>query len=124
MAFGTVDSLHPTTRETEENLILRLYAVPVFGETCFVETSGICQKRYLLSVSTFDEQPEFGVFVLPFMGQVTSVRWVGDAAVDHARLEFTVDRYTPEAVANNPDLDNFRQVFHLRVSPKGLDPLN
>jgi hypothetical protein len=124
MAFGTVESLHPAGTEVDENLILRLYAIPVFGESCFEETAGVCRKRYLLSVSSYDEQPEFGVFALPFSGQVTSVRWLADAAIDHAQLVFTVDRYTPEAVANRPALDNTRQNFRLRVSPKGIETLN
>lgn len=124
MAFGTVEPLHPAGSNVDENLILRLYAVPVFGESCFEETAGVCRKRYLLSVSSYDEQPEFGVFALPFSGHVTSVRWLADAAIDHAQLVFTVDRYTPEAMANHPALDNSRQEVRLRVSPKGLETLN
>ena len=52
------------------------------------------------------------------------MRWLADAAIDHAQLVFTVDRYTPEAVANHPALDNPRQNFRLRVSPKGIETLN
>ena len=121
MAYGSVEALHPTQPGVEENLILRLYALPVFGESCFVETSGVCRNRYLLSVSSFDEQPEFGVFALPFSGQVTAVSWQGDAVVDHATLVFTVDRYTRAATANNPGLENSQQVIRLRVSPKGIE---
>lgn len=116
MAYGSVKELNEIDKNLEKDLLVRLYQVPVFGEDCFVETEGVCQNGYYVSVSTFDEQPETNLFKLNMMGEVVDIRWLTEDQSDYAEIEFTLNKYTKEAVENNKSLVNLKSTILLKLS--------
>ncbi len=120
LVYGTFQELNNLSPKVEKTLLLRLYMLPVPGGTCFHETEVVCQKQYLLSVSTFDEQPEVNVFKLKVVGEISQIEWLQISQADYAELVLQVNQYTQEALANNANLKNKVSKVILKVRPKKL----
>lgn len=120
MAYGTMKELNEIDPDIEKDLLVRLYQNPIFGENCFIETHGVCQNNYYLSVSTFDEFPESNVFRLKMVGEVTGIHWVQDNKYDYVEIEFTLNKYTKEALANNNALVNVQTKVLVKLKPSSL----
>lgn len=112
--------LNPIDADIEKNLQLRLYRVPISQNECFVETHGICQYEYLLSVSSFDEQPEVNVFKLPLVGEISRIGWRKHSGIDEAVIEVSLNRYSEAALKNNPALRNATSQHVLIVNLKAV----
>lgn len=118
LAYGTQIDLNPIDAGIEKNLQLRLYRVPISQNECFVETHGICQYEYLLSVASFDEQPEVNVFKLPLVGEISRIGWRKHSGIDEAVIEVSLNRYSEAALKNNPALMNATSQHVLSVNLK------
>ena len=106
LAYGTQVDLNKIDAGIEKNLQLRLYRIPISTNDCFVETHGVCQYEYLLSVSSFDEAPEVNVFKLPLVGEITGISWRKHGGIDEAQIELSLSQYSDAAIKNNPALKN------------------
>lgn len=120
MAYGVVTDLNRIETEVDKQLWLKLYRVPLLDGYCFKETHGVCKYQYLLSVSTFDENPEFNVFELPEVGEVIKTEWLKSENIDSASFAFTVRAFTKEALNNNDELAAQERVVHIAVTPEQL----
>lgn len=120
MALGVITELNNINPKQDKDLLVRLYQVPVIDQNCFIETHGICQYKYYISVSTFDEQPEINVFELSHLGEITNVSWVFENRLDYIELEFTLNKYTKEALNNNHSLEKDTLKILIQLDPKNL----
>lgn len=116
MAYGTLIELNNFDTSIEKELLIRLYKVPNFSESCFIETHGICNYSYYLSVSTFDEVPDVSVSKLDFTGDITATKWRLVETSDYAEIEISYSKYTSEALNNNSNLKNIIKNKVLKVS--------
>ncbi len=117
MAYGSMKELNNIDPNMEKDLLVRLYQVPIMGERCFVETHGVCQNSYYISVSTFDEFPETNVFKLNMAGDVSRIQWLQENQYDYVEIEFTLSKYTKEAMANNDSLINTQSKVLVKLTP-------
>jgi hypothetical protein len=120
IAFGAMTELNDIDPKQEKDLLVRLYQAPVMNQDCFVETHGVCQYKYFISVSTFDETPEVNVFKLSNLGEITKVSWLPENILDYVELELTINKYTKEALDNNVTLENRPIKVLLKLSTKKL----
>lgn len=91
MAYGRILEINTQQPAVEKGLWLRLYEIPSEQRDCRPETDAPCANRYLLSVSTFDENPQVNVFPLQQVRrQVQAISWQKAAGVDQARVRFDV----------------------------------
>ncbi len=120
MAYGTVKELNNIDPDIEKDLLIRLYQSPIFGESCFIETHGVCRNNYYISVSTFDEFPQSNVFKLKMVGEVTEIRWLQENKNDYVEIEFTINQYTKEALDNNSSLVNVQSKILVKLKPSSL----
>ncbi len=120
MAYGTMKELNDIDPDIEKDLLIRLYQSPILGESCFIETHGVCRNNYYLSVSTFDEFPESNVFRLRMVGEITEIHWVQESKYDYVEIEFTLNSYTKEALTNNKSLVNVRKKVLVKLEPNSL----
>ena len=121
LALGDMISLNSQPTNWEKDLLVRLYEVPIFENNCFIETHGICQNEYYLTVSTFDEYPELNVYKLEFTGELIDYQWIEEATSDYVEILFVMRNYRSDAIKNNPKLkgQNFR--FIIKVSAEKLE---
>jgi len=120
IAFGVMTELNDIDPKQDKDLLVRLYQTPVMNQDCFVETYGVCQYKYFISVSTFDENPEANIFQLSTFGEVIKISWVSEDILDYVELELTVSKYTREALANNAGLENRLKKVLLKLDAKKL----
>lgn len=120
MALGIITELNNINPKQDKDLLVRLYQVPLMDQNCFIETHGICQYKYYISVSTFDEYPEINVFELSSFGEITNVSWVFENKLDYVELVFTLNKYTKEALNNNPSLEKDTLKILIQLDPKNL----
>jgi hypothetical protein len=120
LALGKVIEANKTRAEHEIDLIVRLYEVPIFENDCFVETHGICQNQYYVAVSTYDEYPKTNIFKITQKGVLSNFEWVKDEKVDFVKLALKMDKYSKEAINNNPSLLNVSSVILIELTPKSI----
>jgi len=120
IAYGEINELNEYSENIDKQLFVRLLRAPITENQCFVETEGVCQFRYFLSVSTFDEQPETRVFTLLLKGEVVDTQWLASPEIDTATIIFTVNQYSTYAVANNPGLIQNQKNVKVQVNLKSL----
>lgn len=120
ISYGEIKELNQYSSDVEKQLYIRLYQSPIYKEDCFNETHGICQYHYFLSVSTFDEYPETNIFSLKEVGEITGIEWRDSQNVDTAIIDFTIEKYTKAATANNPDLISKAIIVRVTVTPKSM----
>lgn len=120
LAYGAQLDLNELNAAIEKNLSVRLYRIPLSRNDCFVETHGICQYEYLLSVSTFDEQPEINVFKLPLVGEIIGIDWQKHSRVDEEKFEVSLNQYSAAALKNNPALKNVSSRHTVTVNLKSV----
>jgi len=120
IAYGEINELNEYSENIDKQLFVRLLRAPIAENQCFVETEGVCQFRYFLSVSTFDEQPETRVFTLLLKGEVVDTQWLASPEIDTATMIFTLNQYSTYAVANNPGLIQNQKNVKVQVNLKSL----
>jgi len=120
LALGKVINLNQSTLSVEPGLFVKLHEVPVFVNDCFKEMHGICQYKYYVSVSSFDEYPETNVYKLSQKGVYRSVEWLDISETDKVSLSIDLDTYTKEALSNNSDLINKKIIINITL---GLDSI-
>lgn len=121
ISYGEITELNKYTPNIDKKLLVRLFQSPIYKEDCFQETHGVCQYKYYLSVSTFDEYPETNVYSLAILGEIEKITWERSADIDTANLEIIVSRYTKDALLNNNELINSRTKIRLAVTPKRIE---
>lgn len=117
IAYGEIQELNEFSPDIDKQLFIRLYQAPEYKENCFKETHGVCQYKYFLSVSTFDEYPQTNIYTLKTIGEVVDVKWSFAKAVDTALIDITMSKYTAEALKNNKGLVNTKTLVHLVITP-------
>jgi len=120
ISYGEIKELNNYSPEIDKQLIVRLFEYPVYTEHCFKETQGICQYNYFLSVSTYDEQPETNVYSLDVRGEIQDTSWQAIEAIDTAKINFTINKYTQDALNNNSNLVNEKRNVLVVVTPKSI----
>lgn len=120
IAYGELQQLNELSPNVDKPLLLRLWRAPTDNHTCFVETEGVCQYQYFLSVASFDEQPETNVFALEPVGEIEQIGWLDSTAEDTAVLEIQMQDYTKMAASNNSALEVKPMQFTLTVTPKSI----
>jgi hypothetical protein len=121
ISYGEIIELNEYSKSVDKQLLVRLFSSPIYNESCFVEAHAVCQYQYYLSVSTFDEYPEFNIYRLTDVGEITDVKWLESTAIDSAIIEFNLNTYTDMAVGNNPDLDVDNRVLRVMLSAKSIE---
>jgi len=121
IAFGKITELNQFSPKIEKDLLVRLYQAPLYESNCFVETHGICQYKYFVTVSTFDEYPETNVYELENMGEVSKVSWLPEEKVDYAEINLTFNQYSKYAMENNKKLINKIANIVLKISVKNIN---
>lgn len=120
IAFGEIEELNKLNPKIEKQLFIRLYKSPIYLEGCFIETHGICQFNYFLTVSTFDEYPETNIYKLKTRGEITDITWLSESKVDTAKLRFFFTKYTDYAMKNNDSLNPEKKSVLIEVSKENL----
>jgi hypothetical protein len=120
MAYGTLIELNKFDEHIQKEMLIRLYEVPNNSSNCFVESHGVCKYEYFLSVSTFDEYPEVGVFKLSVSGKILNTEWVVVEQPDYAEIVVTYSEYTNEAYENNKTLKKKVLKTELKISLDGI----
>ena len=120
MAYGSMEELNNLKKDEEQDLLVRLYKLPIYIENCFKETHGICQYKYYISVSTFDEHPDTNIFELANTGEITDIIWLPEEKYDYVELELTFNKYTKEALKNNPSLEKKILKVLLKLDPENI----
>ncbi|MBB5321629.1 hypothetical protein [Marinobacter oulmenensis] len=120
-SYGQIQELNSFSPDIDKSLFIRLYQSPVYGEDCFVETHGVCQYQYFLTVSTYDEYPEINRYELAKKGEITNIEWVPDDRMDSATIEFQFRKYTEEALANNASLSADPQTYRVKITPSDIE---
>ena len=118
ISFGEIKELNQYSLGVEKQLYVRLFQSPVYKEGCFKETHGVCQYRYFLSVSTFDEHPETNIFPLNEQGEITAIEWQDSNEIDAATIDFIMEKYTKSALLNNPELVSKAMLMRVALTPK------
>jgi len=120
ISFGPIQDLNEYSDEIDKQLFIRLFRAPIYVQDCFLETNGICQYKYFLSVSSFDEQPETNIYSLKVVGEITNISWSATDEIDTAVINLTVNKYTSAALKNNKDLKNELKNINLVITPKEI----
>jgi len=120
LALGKLIETNPNTAAHEIDLFVRLYEMPVYENDCFIETHGICQNQYYVTVSTFDEYPETNVFKLKYKGEIVDSYWMEDNKTDYVKLMLVMEKYTGDALKNNNSLINFQFKVLVELTPKSI----
>ena len=120
ISFGEIKELNQYSPEIEKQLLVRLFQTPVNGDSCFKEAHGVCQFRYFISVSTFDEHPETNIFKLKTLGEAVDIKWFNSSETDTALIKLILNQYSAEALKNNAQLKNTKTILNIKVSPKKL----
>ena len=121
LALGRMTELNAQSPDTEHELLVRLYEVPIFENDCFVETHGICQHEYFITVSTYDEYPETNVYKIPYQGELQGFTWLKDEVLDQEQIELQFARYTRAALANNPALVNQKRIIIVKLGTRTFE---
>lgn len=121
LAVGKSIDLNQQQPDKDQSLLVRIHELPIFENDCFVETHGICQNQYYISVSTFDEYPETNVFKLNHIGSLVTVNWLKESELDHAKISLVLDKYTDEALKNNPALKNQKIKLIVRLGINDME---
>ena len=106
LALGKLHDLNLQHTTWQKDLLIRLYEVPIFENDCFVETHGVCQNEYFLTVSTIDEYPEINIFNLGQKGELIAFEWLEENKVDYVEISFSFRNIRLAASKNNPDLSS------------------
>ena len=120
IAFGSIEELNKLSPGVEKHLLLRLYRSPYNTKNCFVETHGVCQYEYFLSVSSYDEIPETNIYKLKHKGEITKIEWKRETKNDSAKLSLTFNRFTKEALNNNNSLKSGKNIVQIDVNLEQL----
>ena len=120
MAYGTIKELNELTSDKNQDLLVRLYQTPQPGSDCFIETHGVCKYKYFISASTFDEYPDANVYELKNTGEIISIEWIEENKHDYSELKLKIQKYTQQALNNNPALKNSEMTVLLKLSPKQI----
>ena len=110
--------LNAQSTDTEHELLVRLYEVPIFENDCFVETHGICQYEYFITLSTYDEYPDSNVYKLPVKGELQGFNWLADDVPDREQIEFRFAKYSKAALANNSQLVNQQSAVTVKLGAR------
>ncbi|NOY72591.1 MAG: hypothetical protein GXP14_09485 [Gammaproteobacteria bacterium] len=94
--------------------------MPIYKNDCFVETHGICQNQYYITVSTYDEYPETNIFKLKYKGVLVDLYWMEDNKVDYVKLMLVLNKYTDDATKNNNSLTNNQIKVLVELTPKNI----
>lgn len=123
LAVGSVIEVNSYGQKVEKQLYIRLHSYPVYGLSCFVETSGVCKYGYYMSVSTFDEYPEINLYELDFEGEVIDITWQYTDIVDEAIVSLTIREYAKAALENNKSLGVNSRVITYKVGTNSIEVL-
>ena len=120
VAFGEIKELNRLSPGVDKQLIVRLFQAPQFIAGCFKETHGVCQYKYFVSVSSYDEYPEFNLYELDAQGEVGKIIWISTDLIDTAIIEFDMNSYTQHALNNNKQLKNTKKKLRVELTPKRI----
>lgn len=115
LAYDVTTELNTLDPEIEKNLFLRLHEIPTDNGECYIDTHGVCQYAYYLSVATFDEQPITGLYRLTTKGKLTKASWVASNTTDYAAISVTIQNFTDEALKNNATLESHEKTVQLII---------
>ena len=120
MSFGEIIDLNEYSNNIEKQLFVRLYRSPIYNDNCFDGISGVCQYKYFVSVSTFDEYPDTAIYALSVHGEMLDIKWFEATKIDSAVIEFKINTFTKNALDNNPDLKSDVVLLRIEVSPNDI----
>lgn len=120
ISFGDIVELNEYSKNVDKQLVVRLFSSPVYKESCFIETHGVCQYQYFISVSTFDEYPDTNIFRLKETGEIREIKWLNSSGVDTAIIEFKIEKYTMSALQNNPKLVSEAKIINAILTPRSM----
>jgi hypothetical protein len=121
LALSKMVELNKLDKDIDKDLLVRVFEVPVLEENdCFPESHGVCTHDYYVSVSQFDEQPEYNVFKIGTFGQIIKFRWKKTDTPDTAEIEILTTQYSLDAQKYNDKLSNAENRFLLKINANGL----
>lgn len=125
LAYGQLIELNQYSPGQQKGLMLRLFATRTRDETCGLETGTTCKNQHLITVATFDEQPEVYVHALQAKGEFVKADWVGakskEATPDQAELILTFRQYHQFATRANPELPRKFDRVRLKITQQGIE---
>ena len=75
---------------------------------------------YYVSVSQYDEDPEYNVFKVGRFGQTTSFKWIKEDKPDYAEIELLTNKYSSAALKFNNKLKNVEKRILLKIDAESV----
>jgi hypothetical protein len=121
LALSNFIDLNLIKTNVEKDLILRVFEMPVTEQNdCFPESHGVCNYDYYLSVSQYDEYPDFNVFKIGRFGQIISYKWIREDKPDYVEIEILTYKYSSAALKYNKKLKNEEKRILLKIDVSGV----
>ena len=118
LVFSEVLDLNTLQKKIEKGLWVKLYKVPDRSENdCFPESHGVCKYKYYIATSQLDDSPIINAYFLGVLGEVVDFSWEITKELDSAVINFTVNKYSKEAILYNKSLKNNVSVYKLVAKP-------
>ena len=113
--YGFVRELSSDPPKPEQELRLRLYAVPKEGN-CLLDTHVVCSHHYYLAVSSFEEGAGEAVYDLGEVGEISNIQWLKANKPWEARLRLTVTNYPVDYFKTTKTLIRQQKDYELYIS--------
>src|SRR5262249_250428 len=113
--YGYVQELNSDPPKPEQELRLRLYAVPKEGN-CLPDTHVICSHHYYLALSSFEEGMGEAVYDLGAVGEISNIQWLKTNEQLATRLRLTVTNYPVEYLKTMKTLIERQKNYELDIS--------
>ncbi|WP_419811580.1 hypothetical protein [Bacterioplanoides sp.] len=102
ISYGKISELNNIETNHEKKLFLRLISLPEKG-SCIEETLSVCSYKHFISVSSFDEYPDFNIFLLSYNGFFDEVVWKNSGNIDEEIVEVNYQGKKRVLITISPD---------------------
>lgn len=121
LIFGELKDLNQIRTDKEKKLWLKIYQVPNREDNdCFPESHGICDYKYYLATSQFDDSPLINAYSLGVLGEVIEYNWQESQSIDTAIISITANKYSKEALNYNKSLVNQVAKYKVIATPNNM----
>jgi hypothetical protein len=113
--YGEVRELNSSPPKPDQELRLRLYAVPQEGN-CVPDATVVCSHHYYLAVSAYLNGLGEAVYDLGEMGEIGGVEWLPTKRTLTASVKLHVTNYPEHVITANKSLVKAQRQYELEVS--------
>lgn len=113
--YAHVRDLKPELGSRQQDLRLRLYAIPKEGD-CMPDSHYVCSHHYYLAVRPYEEGLGEAVYDLGEVGEISQIQWLNPDSEMKARLRITVTNFPKEYFTSNKTLIKREKSYELEIS--------